>query len=83
MFPLAIFIGSNGIAKSSLAFQIQSKIPSFIINADSMQVYDKLDILTNKPKKNLLTNIIANYLIFYPIQKNVTLVYGEENQFNC
>ena len=28
---------------------IQTEIPSFIVNADSMQVYNKLDILTNKP----------------------------------
>ena len=50
MFPLAILIGGpTASGKSDLAFKIHKKIPSLIINADSMQVYDKLHKLTNSP----------------------------------
>ena len=50
MFPLAILIGGpTASGKSDLAFKIHKKIPSLIINADSMQVYDKLQKLTNSP----------------------------------
>lgn len=50
MFPLAILIGGpTASGKSDLAFKLHKKIPSLIINADSMQVYDKLRKLTNSP----------------------------------
>ncbi len=50
MIPIAIFIGGpTSSNKTKLAKSIQKELPSYIINADSMQVYDKLDILTNKP----------------------------------
>ena len=50
MFPLAILIGGpTASGKSDLAFKIHKKIPSLIINSDSMQVYDKLHKLTNSP----------------------------------
>ena len=52
MYSLGIVIGGPTAAgKSELAFEVQKKIPSFIVNADSMQVYDKLNKLTNTPTK--------------------------------
>ena len=54
MFPVAIFIGGPTASyKPELAFELQSYFPSFIINSDSMQVYDQLEILTNRPVKHL------------------------------
>ena len=54
MFPVAIFIGGPTASyKTELAFELQSAFPSFIINSDSMQVYDQLEILTNRPVKQL------------------------------
>ena len=54
MFPVAIFIGGPTASyKTELAFELQSYFPSFIINSDSMQVYDQLEILTNRPVKQL------------------------------
>ena len=76
MFPLAIFIGGpTATQKSKLAFQIQSKIPSFIINSDSMQVYDKLNILTNKPKSKFIDQYDCKLFNFlsYPEKCNVGL----------
>jgi len=76
LFPLAIFIGGpTASQKSKLAFQIQSKISSFIINADSMQVYDKLNILTNKPKSKLIDKYDCKLFNFlsYPKKCNVGL----------
>ena len=50
MFPIAIFIGGPTASyKTEIAFDLQSYFPSFIINSDSMQVYDQLEILTNRP----------------------------------
>ena len=76
MFPLAIFIGGpTASGKTELALSVQSKLPSFIVNADSMQVYDKFNILTNKPKTKDLKN--GNCKLFgfinYPDKCNVGL----------
>ena len=76
MFPLAIFIGGpTASGKTQLALSIQSKFPSFVINADSMQVYDKLNILTNKPNKKDLKNGNCKLFNFisYPEKCNVGL----------
>ncbi|KAI8895492.1 IPP transferase-domain-containing protein, partial [Globomyces pollinis-pini] len=40
-----------GVGKSALAVQIAKQFKGHIINADSMQVYKGLDIITNKPDK--------------------------------
>ncbi len=45
-----IIAGPTASGKTELAEKISEKIPSVIINADSMQVYDYLNILTSSPK---------------------------------
>ena len=55
MYPVAIFIGGpTASLKTKLASELLAEIPSFIVNADSMQVYDQLKILTNRPKTSFL-----------------------------
>lgn len=45
---LVIIMGPTGSGKSKLAIDLASHFPVEIINADSMQVYRGLDVLTNK-----------------------------------
>lgn len=45
---LVIIMGPTGSGKSKLAVDLASHFPVEIINADSMQVYQGLDVLTNK-----------------------------------
>ena len=74
MYPLAILIGGpTASKKTDLAFEIQSKIPSFIVNSDSMQVYDKLKVLTNVPEKKYLEKHCCRLFKFisYPNKCNV------------
>ncbi len=53
MYPFAILIGgATATGKTKLAFEVQKKTSSFILNADSMQVYDDLKTLTNMPDKS-------------------------------
>ncbi|HIC41813.1 MAG TPA: tRNA (adenosine(37)-N6)-dimethylallyltransferase MiaA, partial [Pelagibacterales bacterium] len=42
-------VGPTAIGKSSLALRLAEKINGVIINADSMQVYSNLKILTARP----------------------------------
>lgn len=45
---IVIIMGPTGSGKSKLAIDLASYFPIEIINADSMQVYHSLDVLTNK-----------------------------------
>jgi tRNA dimethylallyltransferase len=55
LYPVAIFIGGpTASLKTKIASELLAEIPSFIVNADSMQVYDQLKILTNRPKTSFL-----------------------------
>ena len=74
MYPVAIFIGGpTASLKTKLASQLLSEIPSFIVNADSMQVYNKLKILTNRPEISFLKKNRCNLFGFvkYPDSCNV------------
>jgi tRNA dimethylallyltransferase len=46
-----IIVGPTGIGKSALAFDLAQKIGGEIVVADSRQVYERLDIATNKPSE--------------------------------
>ncbi|MBP9791957.1 MAG: tRNA (adenosine(37)-N6)-dimethylallyltransferase MiaA [Rickettsiales bacterium] len=48
---LLVISGPTASGKSRFADAVYSKIPSVIINADALQVYDALPILTAKPKE--------------------------------
>lgn len=45
---VVVIMGPTGSGKSRLAIDLASHFPVEIINADSMQVYRGLDVLTNK-----------------------------------
>merc|ERR1711988_1390517 len=45
---VVVILGSTGTGKSQLAIELAKKFNGEIISADSMQVYQGLDIITNK-----------------------------------
>lgn len=45
---IIVIMGPTGSGKSKLAIDLAGHFPIEIINADSMQVYNGLDVLTNK-----------------------------------
>lgn len=62
---ILIISGPTASGKSDLASKIASKIPATIINADSMQIYRDLPILSSQPsKKEQEENEHALYSIF-------------------
>lgn len=46
-----VIVGPTGIGKSALAFELALKTGGEIVVADSRQVYQRLDIATNKPSE--------------------------------
>lgn len=47
--PVPVIVGPTGIGKSELAFRLAVELGGEIVVADSKQVYERLDIATNKP----------------------------------
>ena len=46
--PIVVVLGATGAGKSRLALELAQKFGGEIINADAMQMYKGLDIITNK-----------------------------------
>ncbi|KAF7552017.1 hypothetical protein G7046_g7551 [Stylonectria norvegica] len=46
--PLVVVLGSTGTGKSELAVELATRLKGEIINADAMQLYDGLSVITNK-----------------------------------
>ena len=49
--------GPTAIGKSDLAIRFAKKVNGVIINADSMQVYSNLKILSARPKKKIINKV--------------------------
>ena len=65
-----LIAGPTASGKSSFAIKLAKKINGEIINADSMQVYKELNILTARPKKKDLINIKHHLYGFQSVKKN-------------
>ena len=50
---IILIAGPTASGKSNFALKLSKKVRGEIINADSMQVYKQLDILTARPKKKI------------------------------
>lgn len=65
--PVTIVTGPTASGKSAYALTLAEKTPSVVINADSMQVYDPLPILTAQPDvadKEICPHVL--YSVFGP-----------------
>ena len=67
--------GPTASGKSNFAIQLAQKINGEIINADSMQVYKKLKILTARPGKEDLKKVKHNLYGFVDINKSFSTGY--------
>jgi len=67
---IILISGPTASGKSSFAIKLAKKINGEIINADSMQVYKELQILTARQKKNNLKGINKYLYGFQSVKKN-------------
>ena len=70
MSKIILIYGPTASGKSNFALKIAKKINGEIINADSMQVYKKLKILTARPGKEDLKKVKHNFYGFIDINKS-------------
>ena len=71
MSKIILIYGPTASGKSNFALKIAKKINGEIINADSMQVYKKLKILTARPGKEDLKKVKHNLYGFIDIKKKL------------
>ncbi|XP_053431043.1 tRNA dimethylallyltransferase isoform X2 [Nycticebus coucang] len=73
--PLVVILGATGTGKSTLALQLGQRLDGEIISADSMQVYEGLDIITNKVSAQE-QRICRHHMISFvdPLVTNYTVV---------
>ena len=67
---IILISGPTASGKSNLALKIAKKINGEIINADSMQVYKQLKILTARPSKDEQKNIKHHMYGVIDLKKN-------------
>ena len=65
-----LIYGPTGSGKSKFAIKLAKKIDGEIINADSMQVYKELKILSARPLKKDLKKIKHHLYGFQSVKKN-------------
>ena len=71
-----LLAGPTASGKSELAIKLALHIKGEIINADSMQIYEEISILTSKPSLQD-TNVIKHHLYgFVPVNFFSLLVIG-------
>ena len=66
---IILISGPTASGKSEFAIKLAKKINGEIINADSMQVYKQLKILTARPKKNQIKKIKHHLYGFQSVSK--------------
>ena len=66
---IILISGPTASGKSKFSIQVAKKIKGEIINADSMQVYKELKILTARPKKNEYLKIKHHLYGFQSVKK--------------
>ena len=67
---IILIAGPTASGKSSFAIKLAKKINGEIINADSMQVYKELRVLTARPEKKNKKNITHHLYGFQSVKKN-------------
>ena len=67
---IILISGPTASGKSNFALKLAKKVGGEIINADSMQVYKQLQILTARPKKKDLKKIKHHLYGFCDVRKN-------------
>jgi len=76
--PLIVICGATATGKSDLAIALAQKVGGEIINADSMQVYQGMDIGTAKVPLEERGGIPHHLLDIYPVNQDMTVARYQE-----
>ena len=72
--PIIVISGPTGVGKSNLALSLAKKINGVIINADSMQIYKELKIISSQPSDTDKKVISHELYSIRPIYKSFSVM---------
>ncbi|KAG0048136.1 hypothetical protein BGZ83_006852 [Gryganskiella cystojenkinii] len=67
-------IGTTGVGKSNLSIQLAKELKGEVINADALQVYKGLDIITNKMPIEEREGVEHHLMDFLPMDQEYTVL---------
>ena len=71
--PIIVIVGPTGVGKTKLSIELAKKFNGEVINADSTQIYKKLDIATAKVTKKEMNGIKHHLLSIKEIDEDYTV----------
>ena len=72
---IILISGPTACGKSKFSIQLAKKIKGEVINADSMQVYKELRILTARPSKKEYQKVNHHLFGFHSVKKKFSIPY--------
>ncbi len=71
--PVITVVGPTASGKTSLSINIAKEFKGQVVSADSMQIYEKMDIATAKPTLDEMQGIKHHLIGFQPINKKFSV----------
>jgi tRNA dimethylallyltransferase len=81
--PVIAVVGPTASGKTSLSINIAKEFSGQVVSADSMQIYEKMDIATAKPTKDEMQGIRHHLIGFQPIDKKFSVAEYVELANEC
>ena len=77
--PLVVVVlGPTASGKTSLGIEIAERLDGEIVSADSMQIYENMDIATAKPGKAELERVVHHLIGFLPVGDSFSVAKYKE-----
>lgn len=70
---VAVIVGPTASGKTSLSIETAKRLNGEIVSADSMQIYEQMDIATAKPTKEEMQNIPHHLIGFVPMGESFSV----------
>ncbi len=81
--PVIAVVGPTASGKTSLSINIAKEFSGQVVSADSMQIYEKMDIATAKPTQDEMQGIKHHLIGFQPIDKKFSVAEYVELASDC
>lgn len=81
--PVIAVVGPTASGKTSLAVEIAKNFSGQVVSADSMQIYEKMNIATAKPTEEEMQGIIHHLIGFQPIDKKFSVAEYVSLAYEC
>lgn len=81
--PVIAVVGPTASGKTSLSIEIAKRFGGQVVSADSMQIYEKMNIATAKPTDDEMQGIPHHLIGFQPIDKKFSVADYVKSAKDC